>query len=789
MLPIPAKLWVKSQEKTIIRRALPYLVEDGVAVFFIPTRLLAWAESKLRMRWLALFSTEDPASPNQVMLVGAPAREPNPLPGMGAAQPVHVPPVKPGAVQFRVTYLTADEMQAALAKAPLLELYPAGAEAGRRVIHPLRAGHRAAYLAGHNGTLSLPGGKLLRVSIQRTQIQREDETEDGQTRRITLSAPKMVASILEDHALREIPFEQLTELAAEIDQAISLQTCVDEQPDGKPVTQAWEQAVLAQINARLPRLGDHQGLLPAQAVRAVGMARALLDGEKAVFAVMEMGVGKTPVSLTARALIAARKPLGLTVVLCPPHLVKKWKREAERLAPQAKVRIPEGDGEQRQAQVRQAIEAASQGAEVILVLSREAVKLGPLHRVAVIPKEFPEYGRKWVCPHCMTPAVTKAEEGWGREQILRFGELLAARPGAEPPRRLLGKSCPVCKTPYASPENKPRRWPLSEAIYRAAKSGKIRNLYLIADEIHEYRNASLQGTAFSRLFRVARWAALLTGTLFGGKASDLYRLLRWTSPEFRRTGMGEKEFVEEYGYAESVEIVDDSRAYGRRVRRSEFRERPGVSPAIFRFLLGRTAFGALRDVAAALPGYAEEKVTTNPPPLGLEQKFDRREAGKLFHEKGRGALSAWLRAALGYYNIAAVQPPGSNTEHVYDFVRRDEDGEVVDEDVVFRLPVLPSTYSLPKEEKLLDLLRRQKAQRRKTVILVEQTTVRPLPQRLLALLKQAGLRATYLDTARVSAQEREEWIEKHAHEMDVLITHPKAVETGLGVPRSAYLYC
>ena len=65
------------------------------------------------------------------------------------------------------------------------------------------------------------------------------------------------------------------------------------------------------------------------------------------------------------------------------------------------------------------------------------------------------------------------------------------------------------------------------------------------------------------------------------------------------------------------------------------------------------------------------------------------------------------------------------------------------------------------------------------MLLIEQTTTRPLPQRLVPLLQQHGIRATFLDTSRVQASNREEWIEKQAHQMDVLITHPKAVETGL----------
>jgi hypothetical protein len=98
---------------------------------------------------------------------------------------------------------------------------------------------------------------------------------------------------------------------------------------------------------------------------------------------------------------------------------------------------------------------------------------------------------------------------------------------------------------------------------------------------------------------------------------------------------------------------------------------------------------------------------------------------------------------------------------------------------VLTLPVLPEGALLPKEQELLDLLRQEAKERRKTVILVEQTTARPLPLRLEKILRRSGLRAVYLNTARVPAREREAWIEKQAHTLDALITHPKAVETGL----------
>jgi len=195
-------------------------------------------------------------------------------------------------VTFRVNHLTTEELELALATAPMPDLYPVSDEADQQVLHPLRPGHRAAYLAGHGSTIDLPDGRYLRVAIQRLETRRDEDVEDGTTRCITLSIPKMVAYILGGGDLREIPFEQITELAAEVDRAISLQSYVDERPDGTPEARPWEQEVLDCINRLLPPMNGRQGLLPAQAVRAVGMARALLDGQKTVFGLMEMGYGK-----------------------------------------------------------------------------------------------------------------------------------------------------------------------------------------------------------------------------------------------------------------------------------------------------------------------------------------------------------------------------------------------------------------------------------------------------------------------------------------------------------------
>ncbi|MBL7164502.1 MAG: hypothetical protein ISS57_18100, partial [Anaerolineales bacterium] len=152
----------QSQEKTIIRRTLPYLVDGGVIALVIPERLLAWAERKLKFNWLALFTTEDPNSPNQYVLVGQTAEEHYPLPEVGSANPItlHSTRITSKNMIFRVSWLTEEERADALANTPLSLLYQDAFAKRQKVIHPLRPGHRAAYLAGYAATLHLPQGYL-----------------------------------------------------------------------------------------------------------------------------------------------------------------------------------------------------------------------------------------------------------------------------------------------------------------------------------------------------------------------------------------------------------------------------------------------------------------------------------------------------------------------------------------------------------------------------------------------------------------------------------------------------
>ena len=834
----------KSVERQVIRRGIRSLVrKGGVAVLVIPERLLKWV-GRLYMEWFALFPTHDPASPNQVVLIGRRSDKPHSIPPMGTRNPVQVPVVAEGRIEFAVRFLLARHMNAALAglSSPEKFLYGDKAPETLQALHPLGPAHKAMLLIAARTTIRVHDA-WLRVTADMVESKRvEVRDRGGEAVKVEVTrrhpVPKVFRLTAGTGKLEKLPLSIIADYADEVDQAVGVHLLVEVDEDGKPILHPQERGVIAQINRRMPPLQGRKsrGLYPAQVVKAVGMFRALTEGKRhAVLGLKEMGFGKTPISLTVLALMRARRRVGLTVVMSPPHLTRKWEREARRLHPDALVVRPKGTGEKRIAAVLKAVDTAAAGKRhVILVLSREELKLGPRYKVQLVPKTMDlgdsTYPRQyWVCPHCFRPAVLPKKGGEdGEGDLIEKPTWVSLEDKATPPERFRGHRCPHCGKPYAAPavysktprqmaresgtqvpfwrdtrhnwfawqdayakwlrgegkrpwdyEAPPaemRRWPIADVIARAAKQGRIPGgLFLIVDEVHEYRNTSLQGIAFSRLLKAARWAVTLTGTLSNGKASDLYNLMRWLSPEFRALGMSKTEFVKTYGYSESERVIADKRTYGRSSKRTQFHELPGVSPLVYAFLFPFTSFGSLRELVGALPPYTERDIIVN----GAIEEFSPVEGGRVWHLQGQAAFMQWLRAALGYNNIAAVPPSDGRDFHEYGYWESNEDGERTKYKLVLTLPALPPDALLPKEQKLLELLKEQKRRGRKTVILLEQTRKRPLADRLQRIINAHGLRAVVLDTDHVPASKREEWIEKHAPAMDVLIAHPKSVETGL----------
>ena len=114
----------------------------------------------------------------------------------------------------------------------------------------------------------------------------------------------------------------------------------------------------------------------------------------------------------------------------------------------------------------------------------------------------------------------------------------------------------------------------------------------------------------------------------------------------------------------------------------------------------------------------------------------------------------------------------SDSPWVQEIIKDKESGRVLAESTP-----LPENTLYPKEKELLRLCTEAKRDNRKTVVYCVHTETRDITERLKKILGDSGLQAEVLKASKVKAGEREEWI--RSFRGDVLITHPRNVQTGL----------
>ena len=493
----------------------------------------------------------------------------------------------------------------------------------------------------------------------------------------------------------------------------------------------------------LPRI--KRRYLGRQDLAVAGALEALKRG-KAAFVVGEMGTGKT----TVGAAVASAFPR--TLVLCPPHLTRKWKREVEATIPNVTAIIAE-----RPADLERARHLPT---PLVVIVSRERAKLGPHYYAAVLPEPEHRIRRREgesplaMCPNCGQPVRD------------RHGIPLSFTAA----RNKRGLVCYHCHAPLTAPKpTGPRRYPLAEYVKR-----RMRGFFdlLILDEAHEYKGASsAQGNAAGMLAEAIPKVLVLTGTLFGGYASTLFYLL-WRFSNVIRREFGYKEadrFVHQYGAFERVHVHDDD-GYGGSTRtgrtRVRSRELPSSSPLLLPYLLPQTVFMRLEDVATDLPPYGETVELVEPDP-DLERWHAEltRKLGDLNLRTEPKYLGAYLQNGLH-----AIDTPWQGVEIT------DPDDE---ENVVVSHPLLEGG-PWAKERRLVELVREERATGRRVLVFVQGTKRRDVTERLQNLLTKAGYQAKVLTSEMVSAKNREAWIAKQVKAgVEVLILHPRLVQTGL----------
>ncbi len=310
--------------------------------------------------------------------------------------------------------------------------------------------------------------------------------------------------------------------------------------------------------------------------------------------------------------------------------------------------------------------------------------------------------------------------------------------------------------------------------------------WLVIDEAHEYKNAgAAQGQAMQVLASCVKQCLLLTGTLMGGYAEDLFYLLWRTMPSIMmadgyryhrgKLGSAALAFSQEHGIIKEVMKVTDEAnhktAKGKNVRVSQTRA-PGFGPlGVAKYVLPYTVFVKLKDMGEGiLPDYQEHFID-----VAMEEEmqmhYDAMEQDLM--KRLRQALIAGDQTLLGVVMNALLAWP--------DCAFRDE--RVIHPHTYETLAYIPALFDetspSPKEQQLIEKVKANKQQGKRTLVYTVYTGKRDTASRLKALLSAEGLKCAVL-RASVKTEDREDWImEQVDRDIDVLITNPELVKTGL----------
>jgi hypothetical protein len=536
----------------------------------------------------------------------------------------------------------------------------------------------------------------------------------------------------------------------------------------------------------LPTLNLLRSPFESQA-NVIEAARKALQRQKSILLVGEMGTGKTLMGLAAIHAHAGGRPYR-ALVLCPGQLIHKWEREIRETIPSA-----------------EAIQVESW--RMLLPLYRSRKPIGV--EWYIIARDRAKLGAKWQpvyqvrtkiadgflrCPECGRRLVNDK-----REPLLAGSPGMDGQPGTGLWRRRFKcewvlssyASHPVeecgsadrlvkgCGSPLWQMNGELRRYEPALYIKR-----RLRNVfeYLILDEVHEAKGTdTAQGHAAAALIASCRKVIALTGTLIGGYAEHLRPLLFRLSPaSLIREGLGWSNataFNERYGRIETrITERSGGRSEDNRMSRGSKTTikmaRPGIMPPLFgRHLIDKCVFLSLNEVAQDLPPLTEDCV---PIPMDRELavayqhdvEAPLREAiQEMMKRRDRRLLGTMVQTLLAYPD----HPFG------WEQIGYWKNNQFA---TVATPPNLAVEINRPKEQALINLVRSEKENRRQVWVYVQYTDKHDVQTRLERLLKKAGLEVGVLRSS-IPLARREEWIAKHAWQLDVVISHPRLVETGL----------
>ena len=599
--------------------------------------------------------------------------------------------------------------------------------------------------------------------------------------------------------------------------------------------------------------GLKRKLFDAQAERVHAVTELLINqGERAAILNGEMGCGKTILAI-AIAAVMYNEGYKRTLVLSPPHLVYKWRREVLETMPQAKVWVLNGPDTLRKLMLLREKLGIKVEEPEFFILGRVRMRMGFHWKPTFAQRRTPN-GYVAVCPDCgqvvlnqdgepIQPEVLRMEsfmrkcahgdcksalwtlikprgvdanersklvikalksiptigDATAKKLIDKFGNSFLMSMLGDNIHEFINLMDEKGNLIFSDRQAMRMEKALSnmefgwgEGNYQPSEYIKRylpRNTFdlLVADEAHEYKNlGSAQGQAMGVLASTVRKAVLLTGTLMGGYAEDLFYLLfrvlpaRMIEDGYKPNKNGSLSsaglaFMRDHGVLKDIysESKGDAHKTAKGSKVSHRTDKaPGFSPlGVLRCILPFTVFLKLRDLGeGVLPPYEEEF-----------RQVDMTDVQASQYKRLSVSLLSSLRQALAKGDTTLLGKVMSVLLAWPDCSFKDE--AVLHPRTKQLLEFAPRVFEtdelMPKEQELIEICKAEKAAGRKVFAYSIYTGVRDTTTRLKSQLEKAGLKVAVLRST-VKPEMREDWIFTQVdRNVDVVIANPDLVKTGL----------
>lgn len=326
---------------------------------------------------------------------------------------------------------------------------------------------------------------------------------------------------------------------------------------------------------------------------------------------------------------------------------------------------------------------------------------------------------------------------------------------------------------------------MNSAAWLMKKFGKNMADIGIFDEFHLHASpSSLQGLNYQTLVKACKTSLNLSGSISGGKASDLFYLLYRLTPQrmikngYKYSEVGK--FIDHFGRRKRVtkdttSISNFTKSGKGKIIKGSWVEIPGISSLLYTLFLNPImASRTIDDMGFKLPTlkFFRHAVDMDD---DIKEEYDNLKNQLISFMKNNRGINiggAYIHSLLSYPDnpieteILAMKSL---------FVARSKTIDI-------------ENRITNKEQKLLDTIHRELSEDRRVLLYSEYSGTKGVSKRLVKVLTENGIKVAELKSS-IKLEKREQWIEDRYNEgIEVILCNPALVETGLDIIHYPTIY-